>query len=175
MFQKWRSKLLQKDVMLHGLVILGLLGMACILFSSFLTPDSSETPAPEPGTMSAEPEEYRLRMQTELAGMLSLMAGVGRAQVLVTVDGTEEYHYAQEGDSLITDDQVKNSSTYVTIGGSSGEALVESVTHPPITGVVVACEGGDRSTVQEAVYNAVSVACGISTAKIYVTKLDNVS
>ncbi len=172
MLQKWLSKLCRKENMLYGIVLLGIVGMLCILLSSLMPSSETEETIPETEISGETPEEYRLRMQEELARMLSGMAGVGRAEVLVTVDGTEEYHYAQEGDSLITDEQVKNSSSYVTVGGSKGEALVESVTHPPITGVVVACEGGDRSTVQESVYNAVSVACGISTAKIYVTKLD---
>lgn len=172
MLQKWFRKLLSKEHMLHGIVLLGILGMGCILLSSFWETDE-EGNSPETETLSETPEEYRMRMQAELSDILSDMAGVGRAEVLITVDGSEEYHYAKEGDSLITDEQVKNSSTYVTIGGSAGEALVESVTHPPITGVVVACEGGDRSIVQESVYHAVSVACGISTSKIYVTKLDS--
>ncbi len=171
MLQNWLKKLFHKDNMLHGIVLLGILGMGCILLSDFLIPDREETELPEPETVSETPEEYRLRIQEELSVMLASIAGVGRTEVLVTVEGSEEYHYATEGDSLVSEEQVKNRSTYVTIGGSSGEALVESVTHPPITGVVVACEGGDRSTVQESVYNAVSVACGISTAKIYVTRL----
>lgn len=172
MLQKWCSKYLKKDTMLHGLVLLGMLGMACILFSSFLKPDTKETDSTEPEMHSNDPESYRHQIQTELAGMLSAMEGVGTAQVLVTIGGTEEYHYAQEGDSLITEEEVRNKSSYVTIGGSK-DALIESISHPPITGVVVACEGGNRSTVQESVYHAVSVACGITTAKIYVTTLES--
>lgn len=175
MLQNLLGKLFRKDNLLHGIVLLGILGMACILLSTFMAPEEKEEEASATEACTETPEEYRLRMQEELSVMLSSIKGVGRAQVLVTVQGSEEYHYAKEGDSLISEEQVKNSSTYVTIGGSSGEALVESVTHPPITGVVVACEGGDRSTVQESVYNAVSVACGISTAKIYVTCLNGAS
>ncbi len=173
MLQKWLGKFVKKDKMLHGIVLLGILGMGCILISSFLTPNTDNNTVLETEVLTETPEEYRMRMQNELSEILSKVAGVGKNEVLVTLDGSEEYHYAKEGDSLITDEQVKNKSKYVTVGGSSGEALVESVTHPPITGVVVACEGGDRSTVQESVYHAVSVACGISTANIYVTKLDN--
>lgn len=173
MFRKWISKFQGKDMTLHVIVILGIIGMGCILLSSFLTPDETETTVQQTENLSETPQEYRIRIQSELSAMLNRIAGVGKAEVLVTLQGSEEYHYAQEGDSLITDEQVKNKHTYVTIGGSAGKPLVESVTHPPIIGVVVACEGGDRSTVQESVYHAVSVACGISTANIYVTKLDN--
>ena len=173
MFQKLVQKFRSKDMMLHAIVILGIVGMGCILISSFLTSDDTEVPVQQTENLSETPQEYRMRIQSELCALLSKVAGVGNVEVLVTLQGSEEYHYAQEGDSLITDEQVKNKHTYVTIGGSAGKPLVESVTHPPIIGVVVACEGGDRSTVQESVYYAVSVACGISTADIYVTKLAN--
>ncbi len=173
MLQKWYRRILKKDNMLYGIVLLGILGMGCILISSVLMPDDENTQELKTEFLSETPEEYRHRMQDELSQLLSDIAGVGKVEVLVTVNGSEEYHYAKEGDSLITDEQVKSKSTYVTIGGSSGNALVEHITPPPIIGVVVACEGGDRSTVQESVYHAVSVACGISTANIYVTKLDS--
>ena len=71
----------------------------------------------------------------------------------------------------VSEEQVRSSTTYVTVGGSR-DALVESVSHPGITGVVVACEGGADSTVQEAVYRAVSVACGLPSNCIFVTRSD---
>jgi stage III sporulation protein AG len=168
--QKLFPKLKQKDLLLHGIVLLGVLGMGCILFSSFFRTEETDK-QPEADTVSNE--DYRLQIQDQLTQILSRMEGVGEVEVLVTVEGSEEYHYAKQGDSLVTDEQVKKSSTYVTVGGTSKEALVESVTHPVITGVVVACEGGDRSTVRENVYKAAAVACGISSAQIYVTKMES--
>lgn len=172
MRQKWMDKLFRKDTLLYAVVILGILGMGCILFSSFDVPEK-EDPQAEQAFADAGTEQYRLALQEQLTQMLGKISGVGTVQVLVTVNGSEQYHYATEGDSLVTNEQMKSSSTYVTIGGSSSEKpLVESVSRPAVTGVVVACTGGDRDTVQEAVYRAVSVACGISTAQIYVTRLD---
>ncbi len=171
MLQKLLRKYKKKDLQCFLVVALGIVGMGCILFSSFTEQETTQ-PDAAPQQSEETPEVYRLRMQEELTAMLGAIAGVGRVQVLVTVSGSEEYHYATEGSSLVTDEQVKQSSTYVTIGGSKAQALVESVGHPAITGVVVACEGGTRSTVQEAVYRAVSVACGITTAQIYVTGLN---
>ena len=105
------------------------------------------------------------------AWMLVAGAQAAPPERVVTLGGSEEYHYAIEGDEMISDEQVKHSSSYVTVGGSR-TPLMESVSHPPVTGVVVACEGGMRSTVQEDVYRTVAVACGISTARIYVTTLN---
>ncbi|MDE5769486.1 MAG: hypothetical protein K2H29_01110 [Oscillospiraceae bacterium] len=165
----------KKDMLVHILVILGLFGMFCILCSSCFEGESAESSQdsgnnknlknPETSENSGEienisQESYRLQLQQQLADMLSSMSGVGKTEVLVTIQGSEAYHYAQE-----------ENSRYVTVGGSQKEALVESISHPEITGVVVACEGGSRSTVQETVYQAVSVACGLHTTQIYVTQL----
>ncbi|MDE6004470.1 MAG: hypothetical protein K2G88_03695 [Oscillospiraceae bacterium] len=152
----------KKDILIHILVIIGMLGILCILLSSCLESSQEEPKAQE--SENAElisQESYRLQLQEQLAEMLSNITGVGKVEVLVTIQGSEAYHYAQEADSR-----------YVTIGGSQKEALVESISLPAITGVVVACEGGGKSTVQETVYQAVSVACGLRTAQIYVTQLE---
>ncbi len=171
MLRKLIHKFGKKELLRYTVVVLGLVGMLCILFA----PDSSENLSESAAKLEETeetPKQYCERIQEELSALLSSCAGVGSVKVLVTVNGSEEYIYATEGDSLVTDEQVKQSSSYVTVGGSKSQALVESVAYPGITGVVVACEGGDRSTVRETVYHAVSVACGISTAQIYVTKLN---
>ncbi len=157
LLDKYRNSL-KKDIFIHILILLGLFGMACILLSSCLE-QKAPPPAEETEETAAE-EAYRLQLQNQLCEMLEEISGVGRAQVLVTLEGSEAYHYAQEADSR-----------YVTVGGSQKEALIESVSLPAVTGVVVACEGGGKSTVQETVYQAVSVACGLRTAQIYVTQL----
>jgi len=168
MLQKFWNKYknsLKKDILVHILVIIGLIGIVCIVLSSCLEQESSppeQTPASE-SAESAEQEAYRLTLQNQLAEMLSQIAGVGKAEVLVTLQGSEAYHYAQEADSR-----------YVTVGGSQKEALIESVSLPAVTGVVVACEGGNKSTVQETVYQTVSVACGLRMSQIYVTKLEQI-
>lgn len=167
MLQKFWNKYkhsLKKDIFVHILVILGLIGILCITLSSCLEsetePEEQETVA---STESVSQETYRLALQNQLAEMLTQIAGVGKAEVLVTLQGSEAYHYAQEADS-----------SYVTVGGSQKEALVESVSLPAVTGVIVACEGGGKSTTQEIVYQTVSVACGLRLSQIYVTKLDSV-
>ena len=166
MLQKLFPELKKKDLVLHGIVLLGLLGMACILLSSLLSPKTEQTAEQ---AVSSEQETYRLALQEQLTEMLTSISGVGQAEVLVTLEGSEQYRYAQDDDRTVSDTQVRSSTSYVTVGGSR-EALVESVSHPGITGVVVSCEGGASSTVQEAVYKAVSVACGLPVSQIYVTR-----
>lgn len=154
-----------REVRLRLLVLLGIVGMGCILLSAFL-PDKEASP-PEPDTAA---EDYRTELETELTELLGAMEGVGEVQVLVTLAGSEEYCYAKADDRTVSDTQTRSSVSYVTVGGSR-EALLETVAHPAVTGVVVACEGGASPLVQESVNRAVAVACGLSLNRIYVTKL----
>ncbi len=171
MWKNLLHKLIQKDALPRIVLVLGLAGMGCILLSSLPEKEKEEVPAAE--LTQAAAQAYRQELESQLTQLLGSIAGVGRVEVLVTVGGTERFHYAAEEDSLVSDGQIKSSSTYVTVGGSSSEKpLVESVSLPVITGVVVACEGAGKDTVLEAVYHSVAVSCGISTAQIYVTTLD---
>ena len=78
MLQKFWNKYknsLKKDILVHILVIIGLLGIICIVLSSYLEQESSppeQSPASE-SAESAEQEAYRLTLQNQLAEMLILM------------------------------------------------------------------------------------------------------
>ena len=165
MLRRLLAKLRDRETALRVIVILGLLGMGCILLSALLP----EKPAP---TQSAEvtADDYRKGMESDLTELLEAMEGVGRVRVLVTLAGGEEYHYAKADDRTVSDKQTRSSESYVTVGGSR-EALLERVANPSITGVVVACEGGASPVVQERVNRAVQVACGLPSNRIYITSL----
>ena len=165
MLRKFFPKWDRRELGLRAIVLLGLVGMGCILFSSFL-PEKKETSVPPQITA----EDYRRELEAQLTEILRRMDGVGETEVLVTLAGSEEYVYAKADDRTVTDTQTRSSVSYVTVGGSR-EALLETVAHPAVTGVVIVCEGGASPAVQEAVTRAASVACGLPTNRIYVTRL----
>lgn len=167
MLRRFLQKADKREWMLRIIVLLGILGMGCILLSSLLPEET-----PEPPTTDTSAEDYRTQLETQLTAMLSSMDRVGEVQVLVTLAGSEEYRYAKADDRTVTDSQLRSSESYVTVGGSR-EALLETVAHPGITGVVVACSGGDSPSVQEQVSRAVAVACGLPSNRIYVGKLSS--
>ena len=162
MLQRFFPDLCKKENALRLIVLLGLAGLALILLSSFGAKEKAapETEAPVPLAQEA----YREALEEELCTILTSIEGVGRVKVLVTLGKSAEYRYAQQGDT------VQTSSTYVTVG-SSREALLESVAVPSVTGVIVVCEGGGNSSVQEQVCHAVSVACALPYNQICVTRL----
>ena len=115
------------------------------------------------------------------------MDGVGKVQVLITMEDTGENVYATE--ERETND---NRSSYGENGGGlqsiqtsrSGEqsyllvenqngkrqALLVSRSEPQVKGVIVICEGAGQPSVCEAVTEAVKTVLHISANRVYVAK-----
>lgn len=94
-------------------------------------------------------EEYRLELQYSLSDMLSKIEGVGSVSVLLTIENSAEGVYLDNNSTKTKDIE------------------------PVVRGVVVACDGGDEPEISERVYDAVTKALNISSAKVCVTKLTN--
>lgn len=160
---------------LTAVTVLGVAGLLLILLSSLLPEDSDKK-----SKTSAESQQLSLDMsdsfcadtEKRLTEFLGNIKGVGDVRVYLTVSGDEEYVYATEGKTSISENKTEEERKYVMIGNSGEKtALVETVKSPQITGAVIACSGCDSAAVQEMIYEAVSTALNISTAHIYVTKL----
>ena len=156
------------------IVLMGMAGMLLIFLSGFIGGEDTESQQESNRTVSVQQTEYAYQtaMEQELTEMRGQSRGVGRVHVLLRVSGSETQIYATEQKTETDGSRTSRESTHVLVGsGSSQSALVEQTQDPWITGVVVVCEGGDSIQVKEQVYQAVSVACSISTAQIYVTAM----
>ncbi len=156
------------------IVILGFIGMTLILISEFV-PEKSDKKIKEKEMYKTS--DYSSYTERQIEMMLSKIDGVGKVNVTLMVSGTEEYIYAQQNKSNISQNGESNSSqnenSYIFVQKNGDkEALVQKVINPAISGVVVVCEGGGNSVVRESVYKAVSVSLNIASNKIYVTKLE---
>lgn len=171
--------LIQKDF-LHGkglkiIVIIGIIGMALILISEIL-PKDKKAESEKSSAYSADTEDFQKETERQLEEILTSIKGVGKARVMVTVKGTEEYVYAEEEkNSLNTEKEHQNrqweNKFLVIDNGGEKEALLKKIVNPQINGVVIVCEGGDNARVCESIYKTVSTVLGIPTNRIYVTVL----
>ncbi|MBQ4100044.1 MAG: stage III sporulation protein AG, partial [Oscillospiraceae bacterium] len=72
--------------------------------------------------------------------------------------------------------QTKDSSEtkYILIeDGDSEKALITTEIEPKIKGVVIICEGGDKTLVKQRITDAITTAFGISTTRVCVTKINS--
>jgi len=152
---------------------LGTAGLLLILISSFLTDRKQTAPqAPEAAASATQSDSYCRDTEERLREFLSRIDGAGEVEVYLTVGTGERYVYAAEGRKSSQDNKTEEEKKYVMTGGSGQrEPLIETVETPAITGAVIACTGCGDPAVEERIYKAVSAALGISTARIYVTKM----
>ncbi|MCM1133100.1 MAG: hypothetical protein NC340_06475 [Ruminococcus flavefaciens] len=153
------------------ITVLGAVGLLLIMISSVL-PDKKQSAVPSAESSSdvSASESYRIETESRLRDFLEKIDGAGEVEVYLTVGSGERYIYASEEKKIQSESKTEEENKYV-IFGSEKEPLVETVETPEITGAVIVCTGGGSPVVEERIYKAVSSALGISTSKIYVTKI----
>lgn len=159
-------------------LILGLGGILLILFSRGFSDDKASPQSADYENMSvACAQAYARDAEKRLSEILCTIEGVGKAEIMVSAECTEETVFAEDGSSSRESGEDGSSSQqkseHVIIRNGSGSSpLVKKVICPRLSGVLVACEGGDRAAVRDAVTRSVSALFGISSAKIYVARLE---
>ena len=133
--------------------------------------DKTQTDRPLPQLSDAD--RYITATQERLAEMISEIQGAGRAEVMLTCEGSEEYVYAADVSGSATAADGKQSSQtdskLVTVGGSSDkQPVLVRVLAPRFSGALIVCDGADVPSVRERVINAVSAALDLPTSKICV-------
>ena len=127
---------------------------------------------------------YQISLENDLKGILEKIEGVGKANVMITLEGSEEYVYAQnekqstdstsnpaaEGKSSEKHAESIEKSYVFTDGGSNRKALKISSREPLIKGVLVVCQGGGNAVIKARVTEACSTALGIKYSQIFVAK-----
>lgn len=108
-------------------------------------------------------------VEQRLQEILSCIAGVGRADVMLNIARGEETFYQND---LSTSEASSRSDTVVLTDSSRNQSgLVRQINPPVYSGAVVVCQGGDRAEVKLAVMEAVSKITGLKFSQITVLKM----
>ena len=90
---------------------------------------------------------------------------------MITLRSTASYQYAQDESRSDSAERTEQQQEYVLIGnGETEHALIKSIVHPEVQGVVIVCDGGENSVVREQVYEVAAAALQIKNSQIYVAK-----
>ncbi|MBQ1183840.1 MAG: hypothetical protein IIX60_05275 [Clostridia bacterium] len=163
------------------LVILGLIGMVLILISSLDIGKHQNGEKQESVEASVKSSQsYTENLEARLENVISDMLGGSKVNVLITLESSAEYIYADElkTDADVTKDQSalktqesdSNHKTYVIVKDADGneQPLIVTEKMPIIRGVVIVCENGQTSNVAQAVRLAVKSALNVDDSKICV-------
>lgn len=113
--------------------------------------------------------------QSELTDKLMQIDGVGRVELMLSLEQTGEAVYASDiRQSQSSEQSGSFERTLSTVSdGSYGEQPVRiTQTCPVFRGAVVLCDGADNDQVRLAVTQAVRAVCGLGTDRISVIRME---
>lgn len=113
-------------------------------------------------------EQYKIKREQELKELLQKVDGVGKAEVMLTLKGSNEKVTLKdntykgedtEEETVLIEDSDRNSSPYI---------LQEK--EPEVEGVVIVCEGGEDAATKREISEAVCALFQIESHKIKILK-----
>lgn len=176
MFERLRAE--EKEKRRGGLLfLLGIGGILLIFLSELPVWKTQDADPPQ-----SDLDGYVQRLEERLAETVGAVQGVGKAKIMLTLEGDGETVYASEEKTTHSETSAQASANssqqnsyeneFVIVDGGSGkQALVETALEPEIRGVAIVCEGGDDIAVVKRITDLVSVVLGVPTSRICVTKM----
>ena len=117
-------------------------------------------------TESSDPVYYSALLEEKIRQLILRLDGVDEAAVLLTLDGTGEYVYAQ---NTSVSEQGRTGDYLVVQENGDEKTVLVSEIYPRIRGVAVVCTGGDTVQVQKKITELLSASLGISSGRITVS------
>lgn len=166
--------LFQSEKRVRLLAILGAVGVLLICLSEFVSLPSEKSDSTEKSETSQT--DFCESTEAKLEKIIGQMQGVGRVQVMLTLESSDEKIYAadEKTDTKSSGDTEQKSTDekYVLIEGKTGDdGILLKTNAPKVKGVIVVCDGGDDPTVAKQITTAVSAALGIGSNRISVIKM----
>ncbi len=106
--------------------------------------------------------EYEKEIEERIAKIVSEMGGISEVSVMVTLESTVSYSYAENDKG--------NSSEYVTVRDKDGSerGVILSENTPSVRGVAVVCKGGDKPEKKLEIIKLVSALLKLPENRVYV-------
>ena len=184
--KKWPIKLGRGNTVSARMILLGFMGIALLLASSFFnstpTEPKAESPAETVKSPPASSRSYEDALEAKLANLLSQVKGAGAVSVCITLENGAQQDYAKNttretrviqekdnGGGVRTTTETKESDQVLLSkdNGADRPVMVRE-TKPQIKGVLVISEGAQDSTVKANLTRAVEAGLGIPPYKITV-------
>lgn len=131
------------------------------------TTEKSQNTVTEQST-SDDMQRYREKMEKQVKEILEQVEGVGKADVMLTLQASKEKVTLKDNKQ----DDTKTEEETVLLDGESRESspyVVQEI-EPQIEGIVVVCSGGDSPAMQREIISAISALFPVKSHKIKVMK-----
>jgi len=174
-FKNFSAK--DKIVIIAALILIGIL---LVSISGLFTSKASTNKSVSTEFNAAN---YKDNLELQLKNTLSLVSGVGKVDVMITLEGevNKEIAYNETTSGSSSSDTSTRSSEQTTISkdaimvkdGSATTPYTVEDKYPEVVGVIIVAEGGSNSQTKANIIDAVKTALGIPSYKIVVLPKSN--
>jgi stage III sporulation protein AG len=107
---------------------------------------------------------YIERLEHKISNITEQITGSSNVRVIVNVSSGTEYIYVSNEKFS----ENSSSKEYITVRTENGgdELILLKEIYPDVTGVSVACRGGDRPEIQAKLIEVISTSLGVSSNRI---------
>ena len=157
-----------------SILILGLVGIMLIFFSSLFTKSEKKTETKTEITA----EEYKLELEEDVKKIVRQITGSKNVSVVITLESGIRYDYADTKEETLVETQEKENKSldselkegYIIVESADGgeEALLITAQMPKVRGVAIVCDGGDSEIIFNKIQNAVTAALDITSKRVYI-------
>lgn len=168
---------------IRNILIIFIIGIMIFILADMLnagkkkTIDNRENSVEEPAY--SIPSDYSTVLEKKLEEILSQLKGVGKVNVMITLEETTEivpaFNTTKNNETTKeTDSQggtreiVREDMTIQVVTGDEGSPIVLKEIKPTIKGVIVIAEGAEDLSVKEMLYEAVKTVLGIPGNRVEV-------
>ena len=129
----------------------------------------------EPEHLSGDMDAVR-DLEKEMESILSKMSGVGRVDVMLTLESGGELILATDstlrysGSTQNPDDYDRSSETVKVSGGNGTEVVVTQERSAKFRGALIVCDGGDNDAVRLRIMEAVCALTGLGSDRVAVVR-----
>lgn len=132
------------------------------------------------------PEDYAAEQEEKLASRLSAMEGVGRVEVMLTFESSEELVVEKDaptvrantvekdsegGNRTVTQFEMGDSTVYKSGSGGQSEPYVVKTLNPRVEGVLVVAEGAADGTVARNITEIAQALFGVEAHRVKVVSM----
>ena len=150
------------------LAAIGILGVLLILWGTFGEKETEE--ASEKTGENLTTLEYIDHLENKIGNIAKQITGSNEVRVIVSVSTGTEYIYVSN-EKLGENSSSKEYITVRTENGSDALILLKEI-YPEVTGVSVACHGGDSPEIQAKLIRVISTSLNVSSHRICIVGID---
>lgn len=146
------------------LALLGIVGLMLILFGTFGEKKEAQEEILKNSEKNVSTLEYIQALENKIGNIAEQITGSANVRVIVSVSSGTEYIYVSN------EKRGENSSSkeYITVRTENGadELILFKEIYPEVTGVSVACKGGDSPEIQAKLIAVISTSLNVGSNRI---------